>query len=493
MATKKYQSRLKRLTLLFFLFNSLPVGVYSQSVLPFQMPENNKKQEIYDEIDFFNFSALAFDSRNCPYGFNIHEEFGYLRTLRNGVWVKINYLDELTQEHIGAEVSNAHLTNGHHQPRISITSDDHLYITLNYLVDGEQKWAILYLDDLNTDDFQVEVLSGRITTVTVEQFTGHNLKKKETPGILVTELGDSFASLKWPEPKVSWTISNVHVLKFLIPFRSENGKVEYNSTVLGTTLGNTTIHSGGDAVMATLGTSTYITFSGFNEERINKEAARDRVNLGYLAEIKRPESLSGSTSVKKRFMGVQSVFGHIDSHSQGGVVLDANGKLHYFAGNHAASDEYFRSVHSVNDSEFDFEAPNEWRQYGKTTPDGDFSYDTPVVDNNNTIYFAYRQRNVGPARGLYVKSAPVNITDWGSSLGQLIVRPPSPWSHDGQYIIFYHRLVMDRVGNVHLSSGFLEFINYEKSEYPRINVFRKSGIDGWQKSTRETYLNNLKL
>lgn len=190
-------------------------------------------------------------------------------------------------------------------------------------------------------------------------------------------------------------------------------------------------------------------------------------------------------------MGVQSVYGHIDSHSQGAIVVDAEGRLHYLSGNHAAADEYYRSLHPVSGNDFDFKSDLEWKKYGNTTPKGDFSYDTPVIDNNNTIYFAYRQRNAGPERGLYVKSAPTNTTDWGDDLGELIVRPPAPWSNNGEYIIFYHRFIMDRAGNVHLSSGFFEFENYEKGNYPRIGIFLENGRSNWQMSSRSTYLKNM--
>ena len=78
---------------------------------------------------------------------------------------------------------------------------------------------------------------------------------------------------------------------------------------------------------------------------------------------------------------------------------------------------------------------------------------------------------------LCVKSAPSDVTNWGSGLGQLIIQPPSPWDTNGAYIILYHRLVMDRANNVHLSSCFLEFTHYEKGLYPRIGAI-KSGKKG---------------
>ena len=78
-------------------------------------------------------------------------------------------MDDLKTTHAGKSITNCHTLNGHAQPRISITSDDHLYITLNYLVDGKMCWSILYLDDLDNSQFQVEVLGG-VSNVNVEEF-----------------------------------------------------------------------------------------------------------------------------------------------------------------------------------------------------------------------------------------------------------------------------------------------------------------------------------
>lgn len=480
------KSIISSLILLFAFF----ISVTAQKQTPFKMPAEGHKQEVYKNIDFYHFSTVAFDSQNRPYGFNIHEEFGYIRTLRNGLWVEINYLDDLQKAHPGKEITNLHKMTTHTKPRVAITTDDHLYMTLNYLVDGKASWAIMYLDDINKDEFQVE-LYPNVMNIILEEFTGHNYNNGETPGIIINETAESLANLGWPTPRVSWTISNVYRLKFLTPFRNSDGTISFNTMVMGQKLGATTNHSGGCAAMATKGGVTYVAYSGFDEEKILKEKARKNVNQGYIAEITRPKSIDGKASMKSIYMGLQSVYGHIDSHSQGSVVFDKDGILHYMPGNHAACDEYFRTKHSLNDNSFNPMSETEWTQYGTTTPRGDFSYDTPVIDNNNMIHFAYRQRNAGPGRGLAVKSAPTDVTDWGDGLGELIIQPPSPWDNGGGYIILYHRLLMDRANNVHVTGTFLEFKHYEKGMYPRISAIKNNGEGEWELSSRYKYLENI--
>ena len=110
----------------------------------------------------------------------------------------------------------------------------------------------------------------------LRNFTGHNLKNGETPGILVTQSGKTLAELGWPTPKVSWTIGNVYILKLLIPYRDRKGNISYNTTVLGQTLGAITIHSGGCATMATKDNKTYVCYSGFNEDKIVNDQERKK-------------------------------------------------------------------------------------------------------------------------------------------------------------------------------------------------------------------------
>jgi hypothetical protein len=465
-------------------------SVIAQQFAPFKMPAENHKEMVYNNIDFYHFSTVAFDSKNRPYGFNIHEEFGYIRTLRNGLWVKINYLDDLQKKYPGKEISNLHKLTTHTKPRVAITTDDHLYLTLNYLVDGKQNWAILYLDNINNDNFQVQLFP-KASNVILEEFTGHNYNNGETPGILINESGASLSSLGWPKRLVTWTISNVTIVKFLTPYRNTDGTISFNTTLIGERLGGTTNHSGGCAAMATKGNKTYLTYSGFDEKKILEKGERKNVNQGYIAEITRPKRVTGKTIVRNKYMGLQSVYGHIDSHSQGSVVFDKDGKLHYMPGNHAACDEYFRTKHCISDAAFSPMTDAEWVQFGTTTPKGDFSYDTPVIDNDNMIYVAYRQRNKGKGRGLYVKSAPTNVTDWGKGLGELIIQPPAPWNESGAYIIFYHRLIMDRANNVHINGTFLEFKHYEKGMYPRIGAVKENGEEKWEMVNRYKYLKHI--
>ena len=471
------------------------MGVFLQFTVfgqnkPFQIPKNGNKVEVYRNIDFYHFSTVAFDSQNRPYGFNIKEEFGYVRTLRNDQWVKRNYIDDLKNVYPDKKLSNPHVGNTHAQCRVSITSDDHLYVTLNYNVDGKTCWAILYLDDLDTEDFQVYVMPNA-TSLTIEEHTSYNLMNGETPAIVVSSAGKSLAEMGWPTPKVSWTIGGVSVLHVMLPYRNQDGTLSFNKALLGEKLGAITIHSGGCATLATKGNKTYLCYNAFDEEKIVQEKSRERVNKGMLAEIIRPKKVKGKIKIKTRFMAIQSVYGHIDSHSQGGVVIDKEGKLHYFSGNHAANDEYFRSTHSIDNRKFGLTGQDEWEQHGMTTRKGDFSYDTPVIDGHNQIHFAYRQRNGGAGRGLCVKSASTDVTNWNVDLGELVVQPPSPYDKNGAYIILYHRLVLDRCQNIHLSSGFFEFESGVKGEYPRIGAIKKNGSNKWILADRKAYIENI--
>ena len=492
-----------------FLFSALFLLCISsqlraQNEAPFRMPSNGNKDQVYGGLDYYHFSAAAWDSQNRPYGFNINEEFGYIRTLRNGLWKNINYLDDLREAHPGEVISTANTPLDHALSRISITTDNHLYMTLKYKAGGQVKWAILYLDNLDTESFQVIPIIGNVSLVHVEEFTGHNLKNRETPAIMIIENGETFVQRGWnPEKKYPWTVRRVYIVKVAIPFRNINGTIRLNTIELTSTGGHSTIHSGGDAILATKGSVTYATYTQFDGSRIDMKNTSGKnitsnVNYGFVAQITRPDSVSANASVVYRNMGLQFPFDAIDSHSQGSIVFDSNSRLHYIPSDHVISDKYYRSTHATTDPQFDFLSHAEWTHYGTVTPTNseDFSYETMVIDNNNQMYTAYRQRSnriSAAPRGLYIKNTSVTTTDWGGGYGLWLITPPSPYDTNGEYIIFYHRLWMDRNSNIHASATFFEFATGSKGRYPRINGYRTggSGTCVWKQSSRYRYLENI--
>ena len=467
----------------------LNFSIQAQTIAPFQMPQSGNDKEINDLVDFYHFSSVSFDSQNRPYGMNVHEEYGVISTLRNGLWVKKNYLDDIQAAYPGDTITYGHKKNGHHPTRIVITSNDCLYATMDYAVNGSWKWAILYSDDLESDSFDVIEFPG-VAYLVLEEFTGHNLKNGETPAIMSMKYGAGLGELGWTPPSVSWTISCVHKLTIHLPYVNNDGSLSFNDFFMGDKLGAPTIHSGGCAIMATKGNKTYVAYSGFDEVRA-AQGHTDNINRGYIAELIRPNDVNGVVTMKTKFMGVQSVYDRIDSHSQGSVVFDSQNRLHYMPGNHADWDYYTRSINAVTDSSFDITNDSEWMAKIYTTNDGDYSYDTPVIDSNDKIHFTYRQRNSGSGRGLCIKSASSNVTNWGTDQGELVIVPPAPYKTSGDYIILYHRLVMDRVGNPHVSSGFFEFITGADGEYPRIGAYKPNGNGNWTMSTRYNYLENI--
>ncbi|MDN5204186.1 DNRLRE domain-containing protein [Fulvivirgaceae bacterium BMA10] len=477
--------------------------VSAQNEAPFQMPANGNEDQIYDDLDYYHFSAAAWDSQNRPYGFNINKEFGYIRTLRNGIWKEINYLDDLQSAHPGETIATANGPLDHGASRISITSDNHLYMTLQYKVGSANQWAILYLDDLEAHNFQVIKLTGSIQVANVEEFTGHNLKNGDTPAILITENGETFAQLGWdPWKSYPWTISSVNILKLAIPYRDTNGTITLNYTTITTRGGATTIHSGGNSTLVTRGSKTYVTYTKFDETKINtlyqgKNDTRS-VNQGYIAEITRPATASGTATITERYMGLQFPYDAIDSHSQGAIVLDSNDKLHYIPGDHVHADKYYRTTHAITDAQFNISNNSEWTQYGTimSTANQDFSYETLVIDDNDQIHVAYRQRSAsaGIQRGLFYKNASISTTNWGTGYGTQLIAPPSPYHTNGTYIILYHRLWMDRDNHVYFSSTFYDGDSGPNGRYPRINGYRDggSGNGTWKELNRYRHLENIK-
>ncbi|MCG8475197.1 MAG: DNRLRE domain-containing protein, partial [Cytophagales bacterium] len=166
-------------------------------------------------------------------------------------------------------------------------------------------------------------------------------------------------------------------------------------------------------------------------------------------------------------------------------------------GDHVTSDKYYRSVHAVTDPAFDIESSSEWVSSGTVTPGGaqDFSYETAVLDNDGNMHVVYRQRaaNIGIQRGLYYKSMAISSASWGDGYGFQLMAPPAPYNINSAYLIFYHRLWVDRANNVHFSTTFYEGDSGANGLYPRIAGFRDAGTgDGvWKESSRHRYLENI--
>ncbi|BDD11888.1 hypothetical protein FUAX_43200 (plasmid) [Fulvitalea axinellae] len=495
----------KRITplLLMVLMVSLLGQAFAQDQAPFQMPANGNEANVYSRHDFYHFSALAWDSQNRPYGFNANKEFGYIRTLRDGLWKNINYLDELSAQHPGATVTTAEPPSiGHANPRLCITSDNHLYLTLNYKVNGSTIWSLLYLDDLDSENFQVIPLNGYYLAH-VEEFTGHNLKNGETPAVILNRGGQSFADLGWdPWKKYPWTVGGLTVIDVAIPYRNSDGTISLNTFTLSETAGAATVHSGGNGVMATIGDKTYLAYTRFDKDKVannfyqGKNDTRN-ANQGYVVEITRPVNSTGTPVIKEKFLALQFPFDAIDGHSQGELILDTSNRLRYISGDHVHSDRYYRSVHAVTDPAFDLTNTSEWTYNGTVTPTGaqDFSYETAVIDNSGNMHVAYRQRasSLGIQRGLYYKSLPASSTNWPSGYGRQLLAPPAPYNTNAAYMILYHRVWIDKSGKVHFSSTFYEGDSGANGVYPRIAGFRGAGSgDGiWTESDRYRYLENI--
>ena len=128
----KFKSWPSSTRLLFFVCSFFHLYIGAQTEAPIQMPDHNNEADIYAALDYFHFSAMAWDKYNRPYGFNANKDFGFIRTLRNGQWQEINYLDDLEKYHSGAVITKSTLQLDKGPGKISITSDNHLYATITY-------------------------------------------------------------------------------------------------------------------------------------------------------------------------------------------------------------------------------------------------------------------------------------------------------------------------------------------------------------------------
>jgi len=152
-------------------FMAGPALAADKSQAPFVIPPNGKPEVLIGGMDIEGPTALAFDSKNRPYMFERREpeHFGYILTLRDGKWERLDYLKALRKA-FGQVVPPR--TRYHHAlGSLAVDGKDRLYavIVAETQASGKQ-WFLLFSEDMGKQ-FHATLLPGPSF---LEIYTGHN-------------------------------------------------------------------------------------------------------------------------------------------------------------------------------------------------------------------------------------------------------------------------------------------------------------------------------
>jgi hypothetical protein len=388
---------------------------------PFVMPPSGKPDVSTLSMDLEGPTALAFDSRNRPYMFERREpeHFGYILTLRDGAWVRLNYLKALQAAFPEIIPPNKR----YHQALGSIAIDgkDRLYAVIVAKTKGKLKrqWYLLYSENMGKR-FQVTELPGMSF---LETYTGHNdLDLPPAVGCLQ----------KRKNHPARWT--SYHDLKVFFPTKDENGLQLGKPVHVSADCFGVSNHSGGYSFAVTRNAKTHIVYAEIPEDGIG--------NPTYVATIDRR-----TMRVAARKFLANAPPMEVDVHSTPVITADNAGILHVLTGAHNNPFLYTQAISAdtVNRG---------WSKPAPQTRDRQ-TYATLVCDSYGRLHSVYRQH--GSLR--YVYKSP-NAPAWSKPVE--IVKQPR--DHRG-YTIFYHRLFIDRADALYLS---FTFRTQEKGLYPRV-------------------------
>ncbi len=303
------------------------------------------------------------------------------------------------------------------------------YTIVRGVLESTRQSMVIYTPDRG-ETFLVEPLPG--SAFDIEQFTGHN-------------------ALDRVPPILTYTFTEAHPARFAgyndlniyLP-EKRDGALELGEPIFVAPgcLGSCQ-HSGGPASMATRGGKTHIVWGEI--------APDDAPGVPtYVA------TLDHAT----RTVGAKVLLGYgppvNDVHNVPAVTQDSEGYLHVLIGSHG---QPFHYVHSLqpDDAYGGWTEPVEALSAGHITEDTDEdgdgrqTYISLVCGPDDTLYSAFRQWRRTPDEhlpdqtfaALSVQAKPKG-EEWGPA--QPIVVPPVPG-----YSIYYHKLTIDRSGNLYLS------------------------------------------
>lgn len=407
------------------------------SMSPFEMPPDGKPEALVGGIDMEAPSALAFDSRNRPYMFDAREpeHFGYILTLRDGKWIRLNYMQALRKAYPGMQSPKNRFN--HALGSLAIDGDDGLYaIILSGKGPGKKGYVLLYSSDLGMH-FQVHDLPGMAF---LETWTGHNdLGAPPAIGCL----------RRRKNHPAQWTA--YHDLTVFLPMKDRNGLLLKDPIHVSPDCFGISNHSGGYSFAVTNGRNTHLVYADI--------PADGKGNPTYAATIDRV-----TRRVTARQFLVNAPPDKPDVHSTPVIAADIDGFLHVLAGAHNQSFHYTQSKKPDT-------VAGGWQkpivQSRKQT------YATLVCDSAGGLHTVYREH----PRLLYVHK-PACAGKWFQP--RELVRAPA--GHKG-YTIFYHRLFIDRNDALYLSFTFYEFHTGDKGRYPRALALSEDSGKTWRLAT----------
>ena len=369
---------------------------------------------------------------------------GALTLLEDGEWVRRSFWDALGEfypdfrgVYMGAGSMAAKWAFDGDGGAYSIVrvmrTDNPAVVTLIYTPDSGRSWQFYSMEGGGFD---------------IEQFTGHNATDAP-PAVL------NYVFLK-EHPA---TFCSYQRLQMLLP-KKVDGKLDLGEPIaISEECLGSCQHSGAPASTATRDGKTHIVWG---------EVAPDDTP-GVPSYIATYDHATGTLG-EKVLLGYGAPVN--DVHNVPAVCLDSEGYIHVVTGAHGANFQYCRSL-KPNDAYGGFTEIANTLDAGyiddKTDADGTGrqTYISLVCDDEDSLHIAFRQwrRNADehwPDQIFAALSTQKKPKDgpWGPA--QPMIIPPVPG-----YSIYYHKLTVDRLGNLYLAYSYWTDTKSYQDDYPQ--------------------------
>lgn len=385
-----------------------------------------------------------------------------LTVLEDGRWAWRPFVESVREACAGFR--GFYMGGGFMGAKVAFDGDNGAYTLLRAMRTGNPDQNLLLFTPDRGRTYSVHPFEG--TSFDIEQFTGHNRLDIPPP-----VLGYRYTR---PHPA---TYCSYHDLLLYLPQR-RNGKLEMGDPALisDNCLGSCQ-HSGAPASTATRGGRTHVVWG--------EVAAESEPGVPtYIATF---DHASRRLS-EKVFLAHGAPVN--DVHNVPAITLDSRGYIHVVTGAHGANFKYLRS-REPNSIGPGFTAPANTLDAGYVDDrtgapgSGRQTYASLVCGPDDTLHIGFRQwrRGVDPYHdganyaALSIQSKPTG-RPWGPALPRVV--PPV-----ASYSIFYHKLTIDRTGNLYLAYSYLTADATYQNDLPAVTVdpaiqFSADGARTWK-------------
>lgn len=372
---------------------------------------------------------LYFDMEN--HGFVV--DGSYLHREKDGKWVTID-LRKAVKETVPPGAGTSWRAAG---TKIAFDAANHVYL----LGMSGRNIALLRSDD-GGETFTAYVIEGREgerRSWDLEQFSGHNVPDGP-PAVVRLTRTDRNAGLPPARlgKQLRWRSTND--LELIIAEETKEGGLQFHEPVKLTELAlGTSMHSGIPSMVVSRGAKVHVVWG----EATNPEASTDEVPgvPAYVATYDRETRTAGEP--------VYMSFGPPpnDAHNTPSITMDGKGYLHVVVGTHGRPFQYLRSL-KPND------AYSGWTEAIRTSEEElRQTYVGLVCDAEDNLHLVFRLWRSGEEHldgNLWAALAHQRKPFGGEwEKPQILVAPPL-----SEYSIYYHRLTVDRKGNIVLNYDY---------------------------------------